>query len=478
MKLHNLLKRQLNRVGLNHKNLPNDLKDWHEFIKRINNTYNEADQERYLLERSMEISSRELLELNQKLENAQHIAQLGYWIYDRKTDKTYLSKEIFHIFGFNSSKPSPSFSEFKLLIHEDDLFYFEKLMDDAFNYGDDYEHELRIKHSSGNYRWYHIVGHPNPYEKDKISGIIMDVTKRKATENEIKKLNQQLVTSARRSGMADVATSVLHNVGNILNSANVSLNVLKENLASENYAKILKIIEMLIDNLPKNPNYLTDDPQGKLISEYLSAFNENMKEKNKIISNEISSLTHHFQHIKDIVATQKIFSGISGINEKIFVPEVIDNAIQINIDPSSKKEIQINKKYKSSPFIIIDKSKLLQILVNLLQNAKQSVLEDNNKKLKEILISVNEKNNDKNIEIKVIDNGVGIPKNNLTQIFSLGFTTKPNGHGFGLHSSAIAAKELGGSLFAESKGENQGATFTLILPKQQNNKVTSHESTR
>lgn len=71
---------------------------------------------------------------------------------------------------------------------------------------------------------------------------------------------------------------------------------------------------------------------------------------------------------------------------------------------------------------------------------------------------------DETARITVSDNGVGIAVENLTRIFAHGFTTKKNGHGFGLHSSALAAKELGGSLRASSEGPDRGATFILELP--------------
>jgi signal transduction histidine kinase len=68
------------------------------------------------------------------------------------------------------------------------------------------------------------------------------------------------------------------------------------------------------------------------------------------------------------------------------------------------------------------------------------------------------------VRVSVIDNGVGIPAENLTRIFNQGFTTRKDGHGFGLHSGALAARELGGSLHVHSDGAGQGASFTLELP--------------
>jgi signal transduction histidine kinase len=73
--------------------------------------------------------------------------------------------------------------------------------------------------------------------------------------------------------------------------------------------------------------------------------------------------------------------------------------------------------------------------------------------------------------ITVTDNGVGIPPENMARIFNHGFTTKKDGHGFGLHSGANAAKEMGGSLTAHSDGPGKGATFTLELPTAESRKA-------
>jgi signal transduction histidine kinase len=70
------------------------------------------------------------------------------------------------------------------------------------------------------------------------------------------------------------------------------------------------------------------------------------------------------------------------------------------------------------------------------------------------------------VRIVVADNGVGIPKENLTRIFNHGFTTRKEGNGFGLHSGVLAAKEMGGRLVAAGEGTGHGATFTLKLPTQ------------
>ena len=135
-------------------------------------------------------------------------------------------------------------------------------------------------------------------------------------------------------------------------------------------------------------------------------------------------------------------------------------------DIFQKRDIIINKNMKDSPIIMTDKSKVLQIIVNLVQNAKDALTTPGYQvPIKCINLSVEAKTGDPTkINLLVEDNGVGIKKADLISIFSMGFTTKPTGHGFGLHSSALIAKELGGELRAMSSGEGKGATFILTIP--------------
>ena len=117
------------------------------------------------------------------------------------------------------------------------------------------------------------------------------------------------------------------------------------------------------------------------------------------------------------------------------------------------------------PQVQVEKQKVLQILVNLMRNARDALVESGRQGPAIDLAHPNRRRSDeKKVVIEVIDNGVGIEEENLTKIFSHGFTTKRHGHGFGLHSSANAAKEMGGNLTAHSDGPGRGAVFTLELP--------------
>lgn len=460
MELHKLLLRQLNRAKISTNNLPDSIEKWQEFIMRINRTYQEADQERYLLERSMNISSKEMMMLNEKLERAQHVARLCYWHYDAEHDRLTGSKEFYELVNLDLNI-TLTLEKFLSLIHKDERKTLHHLVQESLDNQHNFTCELKVKNSSGKFHWYRIVM-DNENKKHQLSGILIDIDRDKKNEEEIKELGKKLLITARRAGMSEIATSILHNIGNVLNSSNISINMLKDSLRQPYFPKLLKIIELLKENKTQLNDYLTQDEKGKLIPDYLIALGEILQKEYQKNQEELDNLDDDVQHIKDIVSMQQTFSGVSSIAEKIYLPDLIETALQMSSNPLKDKLIDIHKDYLESAFIFADKSKLLQILINLIQNAKDAVLKNNIDKRKRIDFIVKLKNG--KVKIMTVDNGIGILPENIQRVFSFGFTTKPSGHGFGLHSCALSAQDMGGSLKAESKGIGLGSTFTLTLP--------------
>jgi signal transduction histidine kinase len=293
--------------------------------------------------------------------------------------------------------------------------------------------------------------------------LVKEIAERKKLEIKTAELNSQLLITARHAGMADVATSILHNIGNILNSVKVSVEMLRENIHKLELQNIAKIVDMLISHLDDATKFLTEDPKGKLIPKYLTAFNQSVRQAQIQLDDEAHSLMTYVQHIEDIVAMQKSTSGVVKVSEKLLLSEILDNSIQLCGKTFEKNNIEVQKVYGDKIILTSDKFKILQIMVNLLQNAKDALLlSDVDVPVK--IIGIKIEKHDNNVDILISDNGVGIEPENLTKIFSLGFTTKQQGHGFGLHGSALAAKELGGKLQVKSAGIGKGSTFILTLP--------------
>lgn len=466
-KLHKLLIRQLKRYGFTLDALPQTLEVWVNFIEKISEVYQQTDEERYLNERSVEISSRELIELNRKLEHAQKIAKLGYWFYDKVKNSIYFSKELCNLLEIPYEKNRVSLVQASALLHQDDFSVVNNVAQEIIRIPSEHTLEIRMKTTSGSYRWFQVVCRPQEKqekEEYEFGGIAIDITAQKANEIEIAKLNQELLKIARQAGMADIATSILHNVGNILNSASVSIELLQESLSKPYLKKLSVVVSMLKEHASALTEYLVNDPKGKLIPDYIMTVSSHMEHEQQRFVEEVKNLEAHIKHIKNVVIMQQTVASVSGFKEKVFLPEIIDMAIQMNTNTFHNKPISVEKTYTDTTFILTDKSKLLHIILNLLRNASESVMENDVKEKKHIQVLTKRNVRNNTIDVTIKDNGVGILPENMTNIFSFGYSSKKNGHGFGLHSSAVSAKELGGNLSVESEGAGKGASFIISLP--------------
>ena len=279
---------------------------------------------------------------------------------------------------------------------------------------------------------------------------------------ELNQSNRELVKTARQAGMAEMAVDVLHNVGNVLNSVGITTQELKRKVQDSRMASLQPVVDLMKNQETRLAHFLTADPKGKKLPEYLSALGSHLREDHTALSAGLDDLERHIQHLQDIIRLQQSYSRTIGLTERVNILEVIDHAEALNIDAIKKNGIRVVKHLEPLPKVVLDRQKLLQILTNLISNAKQA-FHDTEIDPKKIEISLYGQRSNA-VQITVSDNGVGIAEENLTRIFQHGFTTRRDGHGFGLHSSAIAASEMNGTLRAESMGPGKGSTFILELP--------------
>ena len=279
---------------------------------------------------------------------------------------------------------------------------------------------------------------------------------------ELAQAQQSLMLASRQAGMAEVATGVLHNVGNVLNSVNVSTTLLREQVRKSETNALLKATELLKQKNGDMGAFLTSDPRGKLMPEFIIQIAEQLRKEQENSSRELEQLAKNVDHIKDIVAMQQSYAGVAGIVEKESLASLVEDALQINSAALTRNGIKVIRQFEEVPPLMVDKHKVLQILINFIRNARYALDEcTQNEKLLIITIA---RTDEECVMVRVEDNGIGIPPEHLTRIFSHGFTTRPDGHGFGLHIGALNAREMGGSLSAASEGAGCGATFTLVLP--------------
>jgi signal transduction histidine kinase len=247
----------------------------------------------------------------------------------------------------------------------------------------------------------------------------------------------------------------------VLNSVNVSTGLIVERVKKSKTPSLARVVDLLAQHSHDLSEFIMHDARGKFVPIHLAQLSAHLTSEHELILRELDSLRRNVEHIKEIVAMQQNYAKVGGVKEVINVVDLVEDGMCINEGSLRRHGVEVLREFEPVPPMNAEKHKILQILVNLLNNAKHAC-EESGRPDKQLKLRV--ANGDGRIRISVIDNGIGIPPENMNRIFNHGFTTRKDGHGFGLHSGALAAKEMGGSLTVASPGPGQGATFTLELP--------------
>jgi PAS domain S-box-containing protein len=291
--------------------------------------------------------------------------------------------------------------------------------------------------------------------------ILEDITARKQTERELADTYKTLMDASRVAGMAEVATGVLHNVGNVLNSVNVSVNILAESLHHSRVSSVAKLGVLLQEHAGDLGAFLTADPRGQRIPGYVDTLASHLTGEQQRLLAELDSLRRNVDHIKEIVSMQQSYAKVIGVVEMLAPVDLFEDALRMNAAGLTRHDIEVTREFNPSPVVRVERHKVLQILINIIRNAKYA-LDESQQAKRRLVLRIEPAG--KMVRFVINDNGIGIPPENLTKIFSHGFTTRKDGHGFGLHSSALAAHEMGGTLTGQSDGPGRGATFILEVP--------------
>lgn len=283
-------------------------------------------------------------------------------------------------------------------------------------------------------------------------------------KNEIRErelANKRMVELSHQAGKAEIATGILHNIGNVLNSINVSAGLAEESLRTSKIDSLTSAASLLQGQKDLG-EFFSNDKRGHAFPDYLSNLAKVLVGERENIKTELSMLSNHLEHVKTVVSMQQTYAGMSGLRESVDIPELLSDAELLIASSLTRHRVEVVRDFEPMPKVMLEKQKLLQVIVNLLKNAKDSMTSgrtDGRKLTIRVSRSV-----DKMLQLEFTDNGEGITEDNLTNIFSHGFTTKNDGHGFGLHSCANAMKEMNGDITAISDGPGTGATFTLRVP--------------
>jgi len=282
---------------------------------------------------------------------------------------------------------------------------------------------------------------------------------------QLRETQSELVATARQAGMAEIATNVLHNVGNVLNSVNVSANLISTRMRESKIPRLADAARLITDHSHDLAQFLTRDERGKNFPGYFDMIATALNAERTALVEEIQHLTKGVDHIRDIVAMQQSLAGAACLVEPVQVGDLLEDALRMNAASVARRQVTVSRDCSDVPTVLLDKHLILQILVNLIANALQA-MDSVVDRAHELTLKAQARSGEEGprLCIEVEDTGEGISSDNLPRLFTHGFTTRMSGHGFGLHSCALAARAMGGRIAAQSLGIGQGATFTLDLP--------------
>ncbi len=327
------------------------------------------------------------------------------------------------------------------------------------------EHEHVVELPGNERRFLHVKTVPlHDRERGSLGVQVLywDTTSFREVQERLKQAQNELLEASRLAGIAEMATGILHNLGNALTTVNTTTTLALSRAQRSKVGSFVAAVRLLAEHQERLAEFLSQDERGKKLPSFLQQLAERLTHERDGLVRDLQSLQVNVDHIKQLVAAQQDLARPGGVVETVPAIDLLEGALRISESSLVAANIAVNRDFKTTPMVSVERHKVLQIVGNLIKNAKDS-LEASDVVEKRIVVTV-AMSAGQSVEVSISDNGVGIPPDGITRIFAAGYTTKKNGHGFGLHSSALLAKELGGSLRAQSDGVGTGATFILELP--------------
>jgi signal transduction histidine kinase len=413
----------------------------------------------------------ELEALSVRFGIATRAAHAGVWEWRERTDVSWWNDTMFGIYGLPPASSPPNFSAVCNMIHPDDLPTAMAIWGSALNGSGEIRAQFRVMRPDG------TVAHveqaavllTDPGTSDRrVVGITLDVSERVAAEQRERLLQKQLREASHQSGMAEVATGVLHNVGNVLNSLGVSSSTVRARLRMSQLERLERVAALIDTNQHALGEFFVNDPRGRRLPEYLTALAGQLRQDVGDLDHELDAIDDHVHYLCKIVQAQQSFAKGSGAEEAVNVRELLETALTLK--GQELRSAQITRDIPDLPEVWTNRYKLLQVVVNFVANASDAIAGNEPGKRQ---IAVRAHLTGDWLEIAVQDSGVGMAAELLDRVWEFGFTTKTHDHGFGLHSSALAAQQLGGSVAASSAGPGQGACFSVKIPARMKSETSS-----
>ncbi len=403
----------------------------------------------------------------------------GIWIIDLNKKTTFVTLRMAEMFGYNTDEMLGK--EATVFVDPSCIETFEELNERLLS-GEGGQCDLKFRQKDGSELWGIVSTNPI-FDADGAvtSGfeMIMDITERKQAEEELarhrdhleelvkerteelERTHKELVEKAHKAGMADIATGIVHNVGNVLNSVKTSVQVIDNILKESLIINFKRANDLLRENMDTLEEFLINNSKGKMLMEYYLRIEEGLSKEHFQIEELTNRLIRMVDAIADIISAQQNYTNVDFLVEKSSLDKTVDDALTMMIQLITNQQVIVKRIYNKIPQVEIQKIKLLHTIINIIKNACES-MENTQPDNRILTIVIDYCEMDKNAAcIKMSDTGHGIHPENLEKIFSYGFTTKSGRHGLGLHSSANYMTEMGGKLWAENNESGKGTSFIL-----------------
>lgn len=312
-----------------------------------------------------------------------------------------------------------------------------------------------------------VQHHQNPdhYTEQDIN-LMVSVSETVASSIERIRAQEQLALNAHQAGMAEMAVSVLHNIGNAINSVNVRASLLKDKTLARELRSLIKIQAMM-----RSPEFFSGEPEARpaladALHQFLAATTAAIEQSNAELQEDIVFIRRGIEHIMEIITIQQRYAGLKGFEAKIDLNVLVEDALEMLNDSLSSRNVTVVRQLSPLPQLSLDKNRTIQILINVIKNAYESLDSMIPQAPREIIISTTFVDNgaDGMVRLKVTDNGIGLDPDTLKEVFKFNFSTKGRGTGFGLHDAANYLKAQGGTVQLHSKGSGCGAQLAIELP--------------
>ncbi len=277
---------------------------------------------------------------------------------------------------------------------------------------------------------------------------------------ELRILHEKLVNEAHNAGMADVASGILHNFGNVMNSLQIELETLRDNTLHSPYVKHLENLYQLLEQPTQLQEILHDSEKSHRLTALSQALRTQQVEDQDQQAAQLKRTLNQLQVMRSILQYQQNFIKGKESFQDIPIREALDLVLNIKHSVLNQNGIKLTIEGQDKELVHVHKYKFVHVITNLIVNSIDA-MKETPMALRRIMISCQVETNA--LVLRFEDNGSGIPLEVRDRIFRYGFSTKSSGHGLGLHSSAIYMKEMSGTLKLASSQPVQGAAFEISV---------------